>query len=453
MEPNQPERGNAFQSFRDWSANSITLKIIGIGILILLMLIPLDMVETVIRERHWRGEDTMSEIATDWGDSQTIIGPVLMIPFEKISYQQKVVQGQTIVETIALREVAHFLPETLDIAGQLQPDRKKRGIYSVPIYLALLDITARFNAPDFERWKGEKRILWDEAEWLMGISDKKGVQQFSSLMCNGEAAKIESLPDSPLFRGGGIRAKANVTAETKELVVTAKPEIRGSRAIYFSPAAGQTNVQLSSSWPDPSFRGSFLPEPTTPGPDGFEAKWSVTHLSHNFPLAFQNHLMLDQDTFGVELFEAVSLYTLSERAVKYGILVIVLTFAAFFFIQVMSGRRIHFVQYLLVGLLLSIFYILLLSLAEVLSFRLAYGIASAAVLTLSAFYMSSVLGGTKRGIRTNLIIAGVYAFIFIIIQMEQYALLAGSIGLFVILAIVMTITRKVDWYQLRKKPE
>lgn len=446
-----PKEKNAFQSFKEWSASSVTLKILSIGSLVLIMLIPLNMVEGIIHERMWRGTEVAGQIASEWAEGQTLVGPVLRIPYLVNEKTSKTIEGKQVVEVIHTRRMGHFLPEKTEIIGVLKPDRKHRGIYSVPIYTGAFAYTGHFGKPDFGKWNEEKTVLWEEAEVLFGIWDKKGLQNALTIKWNDETYRVESLPESTVLGSAGVVARVAASEETPQFDFSFDLEIRGSKSVYFAPTAAETQMEISSTWPDPAFKGAFLPDPNQPGPGGFKAQWNITDLNHGFPLQFNESLSLTNYNFGVELFEPMNLYTLSERAVKYGILVIVLTFAAFFFIQVMTGKRIHFIQYLLVGLALSVFYVLLLSLAEVLEFKFAYGLASLAVLALSGFYMVNILLSVKSGLRTNLIIAAVYLFVFVIIQMEQYALLAGSIGLFAVLAVVMAMTRKVDWYHMKKR--
>jgi len=446
-----PKEKNAFQSLREWSSTSVTLKILSIGALVLIMLIPLNMVESVIYERTWRGQEATGQIAVDWASAQQLVGPVLRIPYLVPEKVNKILDGKVTTEITSTKKLGYFLPEKSEVTGILKTDRKHRGIYSVPIYTGDISYKGKFAKPNFDKWKEEKTILWNEADLIFGITDKKGLQNALAFNWKGTDYRVESLLESTVLGSQGVMANVPLSEEDGPIEFAFNMELRGSGMLLFAPTAAETQVTLKSSWPDPAYRGAFLPDPNQPGPDGFEAHWTITDLNHGLPVQFNEEIVLNTYNFGVELFEPLNLYTLSERSVKYGVLVIVLTFGAFFFIQVMTGKRIHFMQYLLVGLALSVFYILLLSLAEVWDFKAAYGVAALAVLLLSGFYMINILGSARAGLRTNLIIAAVYAFVFVIIRMEQYALLAGSIGLFAVLAVIMTVTRKVDWYNLKKK--
>ena len=427
--------------------NSVTVKMLTMGILILLLLIPASMIESLIREREGRRTNAIFEISSKWGNAQTLTGPILSVPYLVRAVDQ---EGTVITN----RQHAFFLPEALEIEGALQPEIRYRGIYEAVVYRSSIDVRGSFVPPDFSEWKiPDGDILWDEAAIHVGISDLRGIDEQMTLSWNGE-----SLPFDPGISVQGLLA-SGISASSLNLGTTTGPisfafdlSLNGSDAIMFSPLGKETNVQLSSPWRTPSFDGAFLPDEREVREDGFDASWTIFHLNRNFPQQWRN---ASQDvlaaSFGTKLLLPVDQYQKSMRASKYAALVIVFTFLVFFFAEVKNQERIHPFPYILVGLALCLFYALLLAISEHSSFGLSYLVAGAATIALvtlysRALFTNKLLSGVVAGV-----LATVFIFVFVILQLEDFALLVGAVGLFVALAITMYLSRGIDWYN--KEPE
>jgi inner membrane protein len=443
-----------FERLNAWIRNSITIKLVSIGILILLLLIPAFMVEDLIREREYTSEGAISEVSSKWGEMQILSGPVINIPYKK--YYKK---DNEIIETT---EYAHFLPDELNISGKVLPEKRYRGIYEVVVYTAQLNVSGKFPQPSFSEWNVEARdILWKDAFLSVGITDMRGIRDRISLKWNnssldfnpGMGTDIPGYVDEEGYNsapGSGVSVRVPVASSdsvAKFYDFTFDVNLNGSRQIYFDPLGKETNVDLTSQWSNPSFDGSFLPESREITPDGFKAHWKVLHLNRNFPQAWMgSSYNTSSASFGVNLLVPVDHYQKSTRAAKYAILIITLTFLVFFFVEILNRKRIHPFQYILVGLAICIFYSLLIAISEHLNFNAAYIISGIAVIGAVTAYSLSVFKQKLPTVVLGLIMLIIYGFIFIIIQLQDYALLVGSIGLFIVLAVVMYISRKIDWY-------
>ncbi|MBI2967097.1 MAG: cell envelope integrity protein CreD [Bacteroidetes bacterium] len=448
-----------FERLNAWIRNSITLKLVSIGILILLLLIPAFMIEDLIRNREYTSSDAIEEVSSKWGEAQTISGPVLAVPYKK--YYKK---DKDIVEVI---EYAHFLPDELKISGKVDPEYRHRGIFEVVVYTSKLHIEGKFSQPSFSGWPVDTNlILWKDAFVYTGISDMRGINE--NIALNWSAGQVN---DHLLFNPGtGIKpstsydesGSGNMISETgvstrvnlgtpddtgKLFQFSFELSLNGSKKLFFSPLGKETNVTLESPWPDPGFDGAFLPDERTVSEKGFSAKWKVLHLNRNYPQQWLGtEYRISESTFGVNLLVPVDHYQKSTRAAKYAVLIITLTFLVFFFVEILNKQRIHPFQYILVGLAICIFYTLLISISEHLSFNLAYFISGVAVIAAITAYSLSMFTSKLPTILLGLIMVAIYGFIFIIIQLQDYALLTGSIGLFLVLLVVMYISRKINWY-------
>ena len=421
-----------------WVRNSVTIKFIVIGILILVLLIPAGMIRRLIQERNSLRNSAISEVSYKWGNPQTVGGPIITIPY-KIYYKK----DKEIIEDI---QYAHFLPEDLNIQGEVYPEERKRGIYKVVVYKTKLNIEGTFNRPDFSDWKiQDKHILWDQATLSIRIPDMRGIKDAIKVQWNKEQYDVNP----------GINHQTTYTGvstlidlgDEKKYDFQFDLKLNGSEYLYFVPLGKQTDVELTSDWANPSFDGAFLPVDHNVTENGFEAKWKVLHLNRSYPQQWiGDGYSINSSSFGVKLLLPVDHYQKSERSVKYAIMFISLTFLIFFFTEILNKKRIHPIQYLLVGLGLSIFYTLLVSLSEHFSFNLAYFIASFAIIALITAYSYSMLKNGRLTSIVALVLIILYAFLFIILQLQDYSLLLGSIGLFLTLAIVMYLSRKVNWY-------
>ncbi len=428
--------------------NSIGMRLFIIAFLTLILLIPSLMIHELIQERMERRDEATLEVSGKWGAEQVVIGPVLTLPYRYFLKDEK----QNTIETV---RYAHFLPEELKIDGSLAPEIRYRGIYEVILYKGQLDLNGFFASPDPSLINlPEKDILWNEAFLALGISDMKGIREFVSIEWNGSAFPANpGLPNNDVIQSG-ISIKPLLSQTQTQYNFHIRLDLNGSSGLLFSPVGKETLAGLKSDWTNPSFMGDFLPEERNVDNSGFTAKWKVLHLNRNFPQAWigtQN--LVGQTLFGVNLQLAVDEYQKTMRTAKYAIMFIALTFLTFFMIELLTRRVIHPIQYLLIGFALLVFYTLLLSISEYLIFAQAYWIASISIIVMITLYARSVLADNLQ----TLIIAGVlillYGYLFILLQLQDYALLMGSIGLFVVLGLVMYLTRKIDWFGIMESSE
>lgn len=423
------------------NGQSVTIKILLIGALIIILLIPSFMIQFLISDRQSRSEEAKREISSVWGDIQTLSGPVISVPVKKKSIVNK--------ETYIEYSYAHILPEELKINGKVLPEKKHRGIYEVVLYTANLNFSGHFNAADFSSWLIEGgEIQWQNAKVTFGIPDMRGIQENIELNWGEEKRMFNpGLATMDVFNSG-VSLDADLS-EIKDgkINFSFDVSINGSEELNFVPLGKNTIVDLSSPWPNPSFQGAFLPDDKEITKKDFTAHWKVLHLNRNFPQKWVgNKQYVNESAFGVKLFVPVDHYQKSTRSAKYAILIIALTFLVFFFVEMYNKMKIHPMQYLLVGLSLIIFYTLLLSISEHFGFNLAYLISGVATIALITAYSHSILNKAMLSRFVGATLVLLYSFIFVILQLQDFALLMGSIGLFVMMAIIMYFSRKINWY-------
>ena len=453
------EKNSIIDRFNSWAKGSITLKLLIMGILILILLIPSKMIMKLIDERNERMNEAVDEISSKWGNEQVITGPIISVPYKNLIKTDK---GEAKEEIL----YAHFLPEHLNINGKIDPQKRYRGIYQVVIYQAKLNITGDFTFPDFSQWNiPEKDILWNDAIVSIGIPDMRGIKDSLNIVWNGKSISFNpGIETSDIFNSGvSTKIPLQKPMDKNQLVsFVISLNLNGSKEIQFVPFGKITEVSIKSTWNSPKFDGSFLPETRSILDKGFEAKWKVLHLNRNFSQSWTatNYTREDNQflpypflgyTFGVNLLLPVDEYQKTTRSAKYDIMFIFLTFLIFFFVEIINKKRIHMIQYLLVGFAITLFYVILLSLSEHISFNLAYLFSGLAIILLITFYSKSVYRSWKLALLTSLILSILYAFFFVILQLQDYALLFGSIGLFIVLAIVMYLSRNMDWYSVTSK--
>lgn len=425
---------------------SVTIRALLVATLVLLLLIPLSMVEGLVHEREWHKDEAVDEISSSWGGSQMITGPVISVPYQA-NVRVQLDNGRT--ELREMTQYAHFLPEKLDLKTSLEPERRHRGIYDVIVYKGQVSMQATFPAMENLLSSVASVLRWDEAILCLGISDMRSIKQQVVARAQGHTASFEpGLPSKDLMDTGISAAfPLDSVALGGPLTLDLSLAINGSGSFHMVPVGRTTTAMVSSLWPDPSFQGAFLPDSSDISPSGFHADWTVLHLNRPYPQEFtgNRNMELGQSAFGVELFQPVGQYQKSNRATKYGVMLIVLVFLVFFFVEVLQKLRIHPIQYLLVGLALCVFYTLLIALSEHIGFTWAYIVAAIAVVGLVVFYAKSVFKDMKSTQLLGFVMLFVFGFMFTVINREDYALLIGSIGLFVVLAIVMGVSRKIDW--------
>lgn len=425
--------------------SNIYLKIGIITVLVLLLLIPTKLVEGVIKERARIQTDAIDEISGKWGGGQTITGPYISIPFDR--YEKK-----NSYTTKKHTDYLHILPEKLTIEGNVLPEKRYRGIYEVVVYESDLKISGSFKPINFEQFDIDpENIHFDKAKLNIGISDLKGIEKQISLNWNDSSTFFNSGTSSNDIARMGINA--SIPLDSNQLTTAKfdlKIDVKGSQYLYFLPLGKTTKVSLNSNWNTPSFTGNYLPDHREVSETGFTANWEVLHLNRKFPQTWINSdYEVESSSFGADLLLPVDSYKKSMRVAKYAILFIVLTFLVFFFVETLNKVFIHPIQYLLVGIALVVFYILLISFSEHLHYNLAYILASVLTLLLVSGYTTAILKSKLIGGMILGILVVLYTFIFGIIQLEDYALLIGSLGVFAILVTVMYFSRKIDWYNLK----
>jgi inner membrane protein len=441
-----------FDRATHWLKTSTTVRLFTIGFILLLLLIPIELVQDLIRERQGRQNQAVYDIASSWGQAQELTGPILVIPFEKTELLYGHINNTQEEKKTTL--YASFLPDELDYSGTLLPETNHRGIYDVNVYTADLNVKGAFPKPHMSEWDEANVVVrWDKAQVVFGITDLAGVNEAIVLNINGIQLPFNPGLEEYLPVGSGVITDVDISPETEELRFSTHLLLRGTRAIEFSPLGKVTNVELNSTWKDPSFFGDFSPDDkkVAPEAEGFYAHWNVLHLNRSIPQKFiGQHGNLRNFNFGVSLFDEVNDYHKTERTAKYAVLFIALTFMTFFFAQILNKVRIHGLQFVMVGLALCVFYVLLLSLSEHLGFDLAYLIASLGIIIQITLYVMAIFKSRKLGFTVLGILAGLYLFIYTIIRMAEYSLLMGSIGLFIALAIMMYLSRNIDWSNLKR---
>lgn len=444
-----------FERANNWVKQSITIRLFSIGTIILLLLIPVSMVENLIREREARQEEAITEVSSKWGNQQTITGLVLTVPYKSYS---KVYEGDKTdkFKLVESREYAHFLPEVLNITGDISPEVRYRGIYEVIVYNSKISLTGNFAKPNFDEWQIDKsNILWEDAFVSLGLSDLRSIQENISVKWNDKQLFFNPGVESNDVIQTGISTRLssnNSDSINSKAEFSLDLNFNGSTSLNFIPLGKSTKVNIKSKWKNPSFIGAFLPDKREINANGFSANWEVLHLNRSYPQNFRGAVQgISESSFGVNLIVPVDEYQKSMRSAKYAVMFITLTFLIFFFVQILNGVKIHPIQYIIVGLALCVFYTLLIALSEHIAFKYSYLISGISIISLITLYAKSIFNDKKLTAIICLILTILYLFIYSIIQMEDYALLMGSIGLFIVLAIIMYLSRKIDWYAIKTK--
>ncbi|MGZ8558193.1 MAG: cell envelope integrity protein CreD, partial [Chitinophagaceae bacterium] len=406
-----------------WQKSKLLVKALLIGFLVLLLLIPAYFVQNVISEREARQKEAFSEVSSKWAGSQNVTGPILVMPYTETVAGDK---GQSVV----LKKLAYILPDNLKIEATANPEERYRGIYQVMLYSSIIKMSGRFNPIPLQQLKIDpSNVLWNEAYVIMGLADSKGLKEEIKIIWNDSTLTLNpSAVDNGVMKEGFI-APVTISAD-QSIQFNSTISINGSGQLLFTPVGKETTVKLSSPWPDPSFTGGQLPDHRI-SDTGFVATWKNLAHTRNFPQAWkENSYNLQSASFGADLFIPVNGYQKTMRSVKYAILCIILTFAAFFIIETVNKKSVHPFQYALIGLALILFYTLLLSFSEYTGFNTAYIIASAATVGLIAWFVKGILQSSKLTTVLGVVLVLMYSYIFTILQLQDYSLLLGSIGLF-----------------------
>ena len=449
--------------------DSALFRLTVIGVLVLALLIPLAMIRGLVFERAARQGEAATEIAGTWGGGQTLAGPVLVVPYQThvVNERKEILRTDT--------SYLYVLPETLAVDGRLLPEVRSRGLYDVVVYRAELAVAGSFARPDLAAFRiPAADVLWDDAFVTVGVPDLRGVRDEVRLRWRGREVAFEPGGGENALWSSALRAPVPGLAGVApggSLPFAFDLGIQGSGRFRVVPAGKRTRLALRSAWADPSFSGAFLPERRQVSPGGFQASWSVTYFGRGYSQQFRAaggedlvgpRAGMEASALGVDLVLPADAYQKTERSLKYGVLFLLLTFVTFFLMELFHPVSLHPVQYLLVGAALCLFYLLLLSVSEQLGFGPAYAIAAAATVALIGGYSLAILKGRSAGLPDGshktraLVLAAVlgvlYGYLYVLLQAEDYALLLGAVGLFVILALVMFLTRRIDWSSRRGEP-
>jgi inner membrane protein len=428
-----------------WVKGSVTLKLAIISFLILLLLIPESMLQSLITERLLLRDEATREVSSKWGGPQTISGPIITIPYITRTKDEK-------DRIVSSREYAHFLPDSIAIGGTLTPEKRYRGIYVVVLYNGKLHISGHFSNLNYDALGIDKSdYLFSEAVMTIGIADMKGIKNKVKVKLNGKDIEAGPGAESGKIITSGINIPLSMNGKDGAFNFSTDLDLNGSSEMNFLPMGKETDVSISAKWGNPSFQGSFLPDKRDVTADQFSAHWHILQLNRNFPQQGVGAFITDDSDFGVKLILPVDEYQKTIRSAKYGIMFIIITFLSFFFIEVLNKRRIHPIQYLLVGFAIVLFYLLLLSISEHISFDLSYLVSSIVILILISSYAWFVFSNKRLTIVFSGILAILYVFFYSLLQLQDYSLLLGSGGLLLILSAIMYLTRKIDWYNWNKE--
>jgi inner membrane protein len=442
---------------------STSIKVASIIIIALVLMIPEAMIKSTVGERLERKNSAFNEAAAGWGGEQNLSGIMICVPveYQTTVEKKKEVKNNGSLETEIVTEVVktvkylHILPDMFNARSTINPEVRRRSIYEFVFYETESIVSGKFILKDIAEYNiGGGVVKWDESRIVMGIQSMEGISENVKVSFGGSDISMEQgLILKDIFVSG-LSSKVNIDYEKdKEIEYNYRLNLRGSEQFSITPLGKNTDIKLISSWADPSFTGSFIPVKSLVNEKGFEAEWKVLDLNRNYPqnwIEWEDHKTnINSSGFGVKLINPVDDYCKIFRSVKYLFLFITLTFTMFFLIETFQKKKIHPIQYLLVGSAISIFYILLLSISEHIKFDIAYIISAFSVSMMLSLYSLSVLKNRKFGILTGASTALLYAFLFILLKNQDYAMLLGSIGLFLSLGIIMYATRKTDWYNVK----
>jgi len=439
------------QGIMDGLKESVTIKLLFIATLILVLLVPSSLVNNLIDERASRQDEMMRDVSDKWSGSQVIKGPVLVIPYKKqiigIGTSNKEVTREII-------ENLYILPDNLHIKAGLSTQILHRGIFDVAVYNSLVKVSGNFSKADLASLSlTADQLLLNKAWIVFSISDLKGLKNNPVIKVNDQTLTAEPVFDSASVFGGGLQVAVDISgAKDGNVPFEYALDLKGSQNLSFLHLGKTTDVEASGTWSSPSFDGRYLPDERTVNKEGFKARWRMLYYNRPFPQQWiNNDILLNNDKklgdaiFGVKLRLPVDQYQKTMRTSKYALLIIMLTFISLFLTEVIRKQRIHIFNYVLIGIAMIIYYSLLLSFSEQVGYNYAYLIASVSTIALVSVFIASLLKNKMAALLFAFILSVFYAFIFVIIQLEDFALIIGSIALFMVVAILMYFSRKINW--------
>jgi inner membrane protein len=424
-------------------------KALLVGALIILLLVPIAQVDNLVSERVGMRENAALRVSESWGGPQTTGGVLLAIPVEQV----RVIYGS---RTETERRMVYVLPDTLKVDARSEPSYRTVGLYRTPVYLARVGLSGEFAGRDFAQWFEQKEgrtVRWDEARLLVLNSEASSLRAVDDFTVAGEDTAVSAGAYAG-FAGISTAVPRSALREEANIPFHVTLTLAGSRRLDFLALARKADVEITSTWEHPKFEGAPAPLSPTIGKQGFKARWSVLEMNRNFGQSWIDEQVrsdlpaqraLQQSSVGVTFYEPVDIYQRNYRAVHYAALFIVITFLTFFLWEHVSGLAIHAMQYLMVGLALALFYLLLLALSEHLSFELAYVASASALVALITVYLSGALRSSRLALGVGAGLATLYTMLYWILRSEDYSLLMGSLLLFGLLTVLMLATRRVDW--------
>jgi len=436
--------------FKRWG-NSPLAKLLVTLFIAILLLIPVSAIKELMREREYRRDDAKTDVINQWGGWQHLAGPVLAVPVEE-EYTE---HYDDRIETGIIRHYLYILPDSLDVRGDIQSQVREKGIFEIELYSGQFELNGVFSKPEDPLWNMDKgTILWDESRLILGLGDVRGLSQSVDLIWNGKPAEFQGGTSGTELFPVGISASTPY-AEDEQISFDLTVNLKGGGSINFFPLGGETRVSIESDWISPGFAGSFIPTKRELTDHGFSARWDIQSLARNYPQSWiDNEVSWDniyQSGFGVDFLTPIDGYFKSHRAIKYSMLFIFLPFITLFLFEIFAAGKLHPFQYIMVGLTVCMFFLLLLTLSEHMNFHYAYLTAGLASAALVSFYTGAVFKSAAKGGIMALLNALLYLYLYMALASEDYALLIGSLGLFGILTGIMLITRKINWYELGKK--
>ena len=447
----------------------LVTKTLVMGFLIAVLLLPIGQVENLVGERVGMRDTAAARVAETWGGAQTTAAVLLAIP---VDTTRKVVEqtaaGRETERTEVFRNILYVLPDSLNVVADAQPSYRQVGLYRTPVYLAHVQISGEFANRDFgvlldaqPTGQPVRDVKWDEARLLVLNSESRALRAVDGLVVAGASPSVAA--DSYAGSAGiSVHVPKAALRDAATLPFEMKLTLAGSSRLTFLPLARKAEISLKSRWPDPKFEGAPAPLEPVVSDKGFSARWSVLEINRSFGQSWYDTQVrpgeligasFAQSSVGVTFYEPVDVYQRNYRAVHYAVLLIVITFLTLFLWEHVSGVAIHGMQYLMVGLALSLFYLLLLALSEHLSFDLAYTLAAGALVALITVYLSGVLRSIRLASSAGAGLATLYAMLYWILRSEDYSLLMGSLLLFGVLTILMIATRRVDWSNVGRRPD
>ncbi|CAI0706962.1 cell envelope integrity protein CreD [Serratia grimesii] len=416
--------------------------------LMILMIIPVTQLMNVIEERSGYRQSVVGQVSESTSRAQRILGPLIVIPYSERE-EKTDDKGQKVVQMI--RHHRYLLPETLQVSGKPNVDVRKLGIYQTQVYQGPLNFKVKFGQPDLADLQ-RSNVIIGQPFLLVSLSDSRGIKSISPLISEQSQTTFEPGTQVSVLHQGVHAPLTLPTLQKMGLDAEFTLTLAGTSSLSLVPLGRSSELTLQSNWPHPNFLGNFLPDERKVTERGFSARWRSTWFANNINSAFHydDEIIGEEKlpTFSTSLIEPVDHYQLTERAVKYAVLFIGLTFMAFFLFETLTGLRVHPIQYLLVGAALVLFYLILLAFSEHFGFGMAYLLASIACSGLIAFYLSAVLRGRLRGGIFAVSLLMLYGVLYLLLQSEDNALVLGAGLLFAILAGIMLLTRKLDWYQV-----